>query len=345
MSSGKTLIVTGGAGFIGSAFVRFARDGGYRVFILDKLTYAGNRDNLEGVLEPGLCELVVGDIGDADFVSSVLRSNEVSAVVNLAAETHVDNSITYPQPFIDTNVTATLILLRTCHEYFVSLPANRAQDFVVLHVSTDEVFGSLSATGSFTEDSCYAPRSPYAASKAAGDHLVQAWSHTYGLPTIITYCGNNFGPRQHREKLIPNMIASALTGSGMPVYGNGMNVRDWIYVEDHCKALMLALEKGTRGESYCFGGSNEWTNIDLVRRLCVLLDQREPRGDGTSYAEQIAFVSDRPGHDFRYALDWRKAATILGYAPRTEFDDALSQTIDWYLAHRERLQLTEGASA
>ena len=345
MGDARTILITGGAGFIGSALVRAARAAGYRVVVLDKLTYAGDRWNLEDVLEPGACELVVGDIGDGDLVGEVLRSHDVEAVLSLAAESHVDNSISHPPIFIETNISKVSVLLTACADYRDTLSATRAEGLRLVHVSTDEVFGTLGPEGAFTEVSRYDPRSPYAASKAASDHLVRAWSNTYGLPAIITHCGNNFGPRQHREKLIPTMIAAALNGTGLPVYGDGTNIRDWIYVDDHCTGLMLALEKGRPGEAYCFGAGRQLANIDLVRRVCALLDERVPKSDGAGYASQITFVNDRPGHDFRYAVDWRKARDELGFAPVHDFAAALAQTVDWYLAHRDRLRLAQGATA
>jgi dTDP-glucose 4,6-dehydratase len=315
----NNILVTGGAGFIGSCFAREAAARGMKIIVLDKMTYAAHPDNLKGVN----CTLVKGDIADGTLVSKLLREHSINRVVNFAAESHVDNSISGPKPFIDTNITGTFTLLEACRDY--------AKDgFRYLQVSTDEVYGSLDATGKFSEASPYAPNSPYSASKAAGDHLVRAWFHTYKFPAITTHCTNNYGPRQHPEKLIPHMIHCALAGKKLPLYGDGKNVRDWIHVEDHCAGVWLALEKGKPGEVYDFGGDAEVENIMLVTTLCELLDKKRAKANG-SYKDQISFVADRPGHDRRYAIDDSKAQRELGYTKRYTLAKGLEATVDWYL--------------
>lgn len=318
----KTLLITGGAGFIGSSFVRLAAQRGYRPIVLDALTYAGHHENLEGVPH----ELVIGNITDAGLVASLLEKYQPAALVHLAAESHVDNSIAQPSQFITTNINGTYTLLEAARAYFAT-----HTDFRYVQVSTDEVFGSLGQTGLFNEDSAYAPSSPYSASKAAADHLVQAWQRTYGLPTLITHCGNNYGPRQLPEKLIPVIITHALAGKPLPVYGDGQHVRDWIHVEDHCEGILLALEKGMPGERYCFSGHAEYTNLDLVTRICSYLDIKSPSTSGNSYSAQITFVTDRPGHDRRYAIDDAKAEKFLGFTRNWQFDKGIHATVDWYL--------------
>lgn len=321
----KSLVVTGGAGFIGSAFVRIARAAGYRVTIYDSLTYAGHMPNVEECLAPGTCDFVRGDIRDAGAVQRVLRESDADAVVNFAAETHVDNSIEGPRPFVETNVLGTFGLLE-------AVRANGRADFRFVHVSTDEVFGELGEGEYFTETSPYQPNSPYSASKAASDHLVRAWIRTYGLPALITNCSNNYGPRQFPEKLIPRMITCALRGEPLPVFGRGANVRDWIHVEDHARGVLLALEKGGVGESYCFGGRSERRNLRVVEQICALLDERSPRADKRPHATGITFVTDRLGHDYRYAIDDTKAERELGFVRRyPDFESGLRQTVDWYL--------------
>ncbi len=315
------LLITGGAGFIGSCFVRMAAGGGANVIVLDKMTYASDKKNLDGVN----CKLVVGDINDSTLVAKLLREHNINRVVNFAAESHVDNSISGPKPFIDTNISGTFTLLEACRAYW-----KEQGDLRFLQISTDEVYGSLGPTGKFSETSPYAPNSPYSASKAAADHLVRAWFHTYGLPVITTHCTNNYGPRQHKEKLIPHMIHCALAGKKLPVYGDGKNVRDWIHVEDHCSGIMLALEKGKPGEVYDFGGDAEVENIKLVTTLCELLDKKRPKQTG-SYKDQISFVTDRPGHDRRYAIDDSKAARELGYTKRYTLAKGMEMTVEWYL--------------
>lgn len=335
-SSNPTLLVTGGAGFIGSCFVAQCVGRGCRIIVLDALTYAGHRTNLEWITPSsgGSWELVVGNIADGALVSRLLREHNVTAVLNFAAESHVDNSISGPKPFIDTNISGTFTLLEACRGYWQELPdATDKRAFCFLQVSTDEVYGSLGPTGMFSEASPLRPNSPYSASKAAGDHLARAWHETYGLPVIITHCTNNYGPRQHPEKLIPNMIRCALDGKPLPVYGDGRNVRDWIHVEDHCNGVWLALTRGTFGEVYDFGGNSETENLTLVKSICALLDAKRPKASG-SYGQQIAFVTDRPGHDRRYAIDDSKARRELGFMRAWRLDDGLEATVDWYLANQ-----------
>lgn len=330
MTDSRAILVTGGAGFIGSCFVGQAVAQGRRVVVLDKLTYAGYRANLEWI--PRGWELVEGDIADRALAEKLLREHRVQWLVNFAAESHVDNSIAGPKPFIDTNIGGTFQLLEAARAYWQSLPEK--ESFRFLHVSTDEVYGSLGPTGRFSESSPYQPNSPYSASKAAADHLARAWHETYGLPVITTHCTNNYGPRQHPEKLIPNMIRCALAGKSLPVYGDGKNVRDWIHVEDHSAGVWLALEKGRPGEAYDFGGDAEAENIALVKQICALLDERRPKASG-SYADQIEFVADRPGHDRRYAIDDSKARRELGFTRRYRLENGLAATVDWYLANEK----------
>jgi dTDP-glucose 4,6-dehydratase len=333
---GKTLLITGGAGFIGSAFVLQTLRRGDSVVVLDKLTYAGRRENLAEAEELARTqklgfELAVGDIGDAGLVGELLARHRPSALVNFAAESHVDNSIASPGAFVQTNIVGTYNLLQKSLEHFRSLPEAERASFRYLQVSTDEVFGSLGPEGKFSETTAYAPNSPYSASKAAADHLVRAWFHTYGLPTITTNCSNNYGPRQHTEKLIPLMITNALKGIPLPVYGDGGNVRDWIFVEDHAAGVRLALDQGKPGETYCFGGNAERNNLEVVRELCRHLDELAPRGDGKPHECGIKFVTDRPGHDRRYAIDDRRAERELGFERAHTFAFGLRETVRWYL--------------
>lgn len=327
----KTLLVTGAAGFIGSCFVRQRAAAGDRVIVLDALTYAGHRENLEGIPGPGSVELIVGDITDGPKVADLLKSHEVDYFMNFAAESHVDRSISAPSAFIETNIRGTFVLLNAALEYAQTLPETRKRDFRYLQISTDEVYGSLGATGKFSETTSYAPNSPYSASKAAADHLVRAWHHTYGLATITTNCSNNYGPRQFPEKLIPHMINCALNDRPLPVYGDGGNVRDWIHVEDHSRGIWLALTKGTPGETYCFGGNAERNNLDVVRTICRHLDRMRPRKDGKPHESAISFVKDRLGHDRRYAIDDTKAIRELGFTRKYDFESGLKDTIQWYL--------------
>ncbi len=323
----KTLLVTGGCGFIGSAFVRQRVERGELVIVLDALTYAGHEENLEGIGGPGRFELVRGNICDAGLVGALFGRHAFDAVVNFAAESHVERSISAPADFIETHRRGVFVLVSAA----VANAGDR-RDFRFVQISTDEVYGSLGPTGYFRETTPMAPNSPYSASKASGDLLVRAWHHTYGLPTITTNCSNNFGPRQYPEKLIPTMISCALAGRPLPVYGDGGNVRDWIHVEDHCAGISLALEKGTPGETYCFGGNAERNNLQVVRAICAELDRLAPRSDGRPHETGITFVTDRLGHDRRYAIDDSRARRELGFA-RTykDFEHGLAQTVRWYL--------------
>lgn len=328
----STLLVTGAAGFIGSAFVRQMAVQGRKVIVLDSLTYAGHRENLEKIPGPGNVELIVGNICDGSLVADLIKRHSVDAVVNFAAESHVDRSISSPSAFIETNIQGVFVLLNASLEYWKTLPEPKKSTFRYLQVSTDEVYGSLGPTGYFSETTPYAPNSPYSASKASGDILVRAWHHTYGLPTLTTNCSNNYGPRQFPEKLIPHMITCALAGKPLPVYGDGGNVRDWIHVEDHSAGVALALERGKPGQTYCFGGRSERNNLDVVRGICRELDQLSPRSDGKPHESAMTFVPDRLGHDRRYAIDDTLAERELGFARKyTRFEDGLKATVRWYL--------------
>ena len=329
-----TWLVTGGAGFIGGNFVLEARQRGLaRIINLDALTYAGNRDTLAALDGDDDHVFVHGDIGDRALVARLLAEHDVDAVINFAAESHVDRSIDGPVAFIQTNVVGTLALLEATRDYWKGLPTDKAAGFRFLHVSTDEVYGSLGDTGYFTEATPFAPNSPYSASKAASDHLVRAFHHTYGLPVLTTNCSNNYGPFQFPEKLIPLMVQKLIGDQPLPVYGDGSNVRDWLYVGDHCAAIRDVLARGRIGETYNVGGDAERRNIDVVHALCDALDQRRPRADGQSRRVQITFVKDRPGHDKRYAIDASKLKRELGWAPTVSFEQGLARTIDWYLAN------------
>ncbi|MEW6663479.1 MAG: dTDP-glucose 4,6-dehydratase [Bacillota bacterium] len=328
----KTWLLTGGAGFIGSNFVRHLLGlDGVRIINLDKLTYAGNLESLAGVMDNPRHVFIQGDIGDRALVGELLAKYRPVAVVNLAAESHVDRSIDGPGEFIQTNIVGTFELLEAVRGYWQGLKGEDREGFRFLHISTDEVYGSLGPGGYFTEDSPYDPSSPYSASKAASDHLVRAYYRTYGLPAMITNCSNNYGPCQFPEKLIPLMVIKAIKGEALPVYGDGQNVRDWLYVEDHCRALELVLERGKPGASYNIGGNQEMTNLAVVGSICVLLDAMRPRPDGRRYREQIAFVKDRPGHDQRYAIDASKMKRELGWQPVERFASGLRKTVRWYL--------------
>ena len=330
------LLITGSAGFIGSNLVRhILANTDYHVVSLDKLTYAGCIESLADIKDNTRHTFVKGNIGDRDLVAELLSEYRPRAVINLAAETHVDRSIDGPEEFINTNVTGTFRLLETCLEYWKGLKGAERDSFRFLHISTDEVYGSLGKEGRFTEDTPYAPNSPYSASKASSDHLVRAYNRTYGLPTLTTNCSNNYGPYQFPEKLIPLMIYSALSGRQLPVYGDGENIRDWLYVEDHCRALLTVLIKGRPGETYNIGGNSEMKNISIVEDICSILDETKPRQDGKSYREQIAFVKDRPGHDRRYAIDATKIGEELGWKPRETFDTGMRKTVGWYLENRD----------
>ena len=338
-----TWLVTGGAGFIGGNFVLDAVRNGVRIINLDALTYAGNRDTL-AALEDGPAiagrdhVFVHGDIGDGALVARLLAEHRPDAVINFAAESHVDRSIDGPAAFVQTNVVGTLALLEAVRDYWKPLEGDAKASFRFLHVSTDEVYGSLGETGKFTETTAYAPNSPYSASKAASDHLVRAFHHTYGLPVLTTNCSNNYGPYQFPEKLIPLVIARALAGEPLPVYGDGKNVRDWLYVGDHCSAIRAVLERGRVGETYNVGGDAEKQNIEVVETICALLDARRPRADGKPRASQVTYVTDRPGHDRRYAIDASKLKDELGWAPAHSFEQGIADTVDWYLDHQDWVQ-------
>jgi dTDP-glucose 4,6-dehydratase len=327
------LLIAGGAGFIGSNFVHHTlRHTTHRVVIVDKLTYAGSLLNLEGPLRDSRVTFIEADIAGADTMRRVFEEHQPDAVVNLAAETHVDRSIDGPRAFVDTNILGTFTLLETARRSAGARGAAFSRQFRFLHVSTDEVYGSLGADGMFSEQTPYAPNSPYAASKASADHLVRAWHHTYGFPALITNCSNNYGPYQFPEKLIPLMILNALEGRPLPIYGDGGHIRDWLHVEDHCAALLLVLESGVPGQQYNIGGGNERTNLDLVDRLCDVIEELRP---GTSAHRLKTFVPDRPGHDRRYAIDAGKIRRELGWRPARSFEDALRATVEWYLEHRD----------
>ncbi len=331
MSESKTILITGGCGFIGSNLVRLAHQEGFHVVNLDKLTYAGNRDSLLDVeAHPGTT-FVQGDICDVSLVRQLLETYRPAGILHLAAESHVDRSIDGPEEFIQTNIVGTHRLLAAALTFWKSLPEPEKASFRFLHVSTDEVFGSMGPEGFFNESTPYDPRSPYSASKASSDHLVRAYGHTYGLPVLVTNCSNNYGPYQFPEKLIPLVINSAIRNKPLPVYGDGGNIRDWLYVEDHCRALLEVFENGKPGETYTIGGHSEKTNLEIVRAICAILDDLHPRSDGKSYAEQITFVPDRPGHDRRYAIDASKITAELGWAPQRSFDQGLRQTVRWTL--------------
>ncbi len=332
------LLVTGGAGFIGANFVLqqlTERADVERLVNLDKLTYAGNLASLRPVEKESRYVFVEGDIGDGDLVARLLTEHAIDAVVNFAAESHVDRSIDGPEAFIQTNVVGTLRLLQAARTYWSQLPPGKKDAFRFLHVSTDEVYGSLRPQDpAFTEETPFAPNSPYAASKAGSDHLVRAFHHTYGLPVLTTNCSNNYGPLQFPEKLIPLMIQKALEGRALPIYGDGMNIRDWLYVRDHTTAIRLVLDRGRVGETYNVGGLNEQPNLAVVDTLCALLDEFQSRPDGTSYTTLKSFVPDRPGHDRRYAIDCAKITGELGWKPAESFATGLRKTVEWYLANQ-----------
>ncbi|MDM0045152.1 dTDP-glucose 4,6-dehydratase [Variovorax dokdonensis] len=331
------ILVTGGAGFIGANFVLdWVAGSDEPVLNLDKLTYAGNLETLASLNGNTRHVFVQGDIGDSQLLGKLLAEHKPRAVVNFAAESHVDRSIHGPGDFIETNVVGTFRLLESVRGYWSALPEAEKAAFRFLHVSTDEVYGSLKKEDpAFTEENKYEPNSPYSASKAASDHLVRAWHHTYGLPVLTTNCSNNYGPYHFPEKLIPLMIVNALAGKPLPVYGDGMQVRDWLYVKDHCSAIRRVLEAGKLGETYNVGGWNEKPNIEIVKTVCALLDELKPRADGKPYAEQITYVTDRPGHDRRYAIDARKLERELGWKPAETFETGIRKTVEWYLVHGE----------
>lgn len=340
-----TLLVTGGAGFIGANFVRtWLQDEDGDIVNLDKLTYAGHLFSLASLDNEARHRFVQGDILDHDLISGLLRRHRPRAIVNFAAESHVDRSIHGPEDFIQTNIVGSFRLLEAARGYWQDLPADERERFRFLHVSTDEVFGSLGPEDpAFSETTPYAPNSPYSASKAASDHLVRSYFHTYGLPVLTTNCSNNYGPYQTPEKLIPLMIVNALSGKPLPIYGDGLNVRDWLYVTDHCRAIGQVLRSGRLGETYNIGGDSEMTNLEVVSSICRILDELRPRQDGASYGTLVTKVKDRPGHDRRYAMDTRKISHELSWSPRETFQSGLRATIDWYLNNPDWIaQVTDG---
>ncbi len=342
----ETILVTGGAGFIGSNFVLETLERTSLLVVnLDKLTYAGNPANLAPVEQSPAYTFIHGDINDAPLVSSLLQKHNPRAIVHFAAESHVDRSITGPEAFLKTNIDGTFTLLQAAKTYFDSLPREARQHFRFLHVSTDEVYGTLAPNDpAFHEDTPYAPNSPYAASKAASDHLVRAWHHTYGLPTLITNCSNNYGPLHFPEKLIPLMITHALAGKPLPVYGDGAQVRDWLYVRDHCSAIHAVLAGGRPGETYNIGGGNQRTNLEVVTTLCALLDELVPTSPYQPHSQLIRFVTDRPGHDRRYAIDARKLERELNWHAAESFETGLRKTVQWYLVNPAWVEnVTSGA--
>ena len=332
-----SVLITGGAGFIGANFVLdWVAQSDEKIVNLDKLTYAGNLESLASLKNNPRHVFVQGDIGDVALLPKLLAEHQPRAVLNFAAESHVDRSIHGPGEFIETNIVGTFRLLESVRGYWHGLNAQAQSQFRFLHVSTDEVYGSLAPQDpAFTEHHQYEPNSPYSASKAASDHLVRAWHHTYGLPVVTTNCSNNYGPLHFPEKLIPLMIVNALAGKPLPVYGDGMQVRDWLYVKDHCSAIRRVLEGGRLGETYNVGGWNEKPNIEIVKTVCALLDELRPRADGASYTTQISYVKDRPGHDRRYAIDARKLEKELGWKPAETFETGIQKTVSWYLDNAE----------
>jgi len=348
----ETMVVTGGAGFIGSNFVRLAlAETQSKVVVLDKLTYAGNLSNLDQIKRHPRFLFVKGDIADRSCVDALFREHSPSFVINFAAETHVDRSIDDPRPFVTTNIVGTSELLEVSRKYFMTLDAAARSRFRFLHISTDEVYGTLGEVGLFSELTAYAPNSPYAASKASADHLVRAYSTTYGLPTLLTNCSNNFGPYQFPEKLIPLVLLNAMEGKPLPIYGDGGNIRDWLYVEDHCVGILLVLRQGRLGEKYNIGGRNELTNLQVVDRICACLEKVFPAANNpamrekglNSYQHLKTLVQDRPAHDRRYAIDADKIRNELGWKPTHGFDQGLAKTVRWYLENREWCRLVEQA--
>jgi dTDP-glucose 4,6-dehydratase len=328
------ILVTGGAGFIGGNFILdwFNQEGNQGLINLDALTYAGNLATLQSVQENPKYQFIKASIADQALLTKLLQEHQPSAIINFAAESHVDRSIHGPAEFIQTNIVGTFNLLECARRYWNELPEPQKSAFRFLHVSTDEVYGSLGPNDSpFTEKHPYEPNSPYSASKAASDHLVRAWFHTYGFPVLTTNCSNNYGPYHFPEKLIPLCILNALNSKPLPIYGDGQQVRDWLYVKDHCAAIRTVLEKGILGETYNIGGWNEKANIDVVKQICAILDELRPKSDGKSYAEQITFVKDRPGHDRRYAIDATKIERELGWRPAETFETGIRKTVQWYL--------------
>jgi len=342
----KTVLVTGGAGFIGGNYVlrSLADQPDCHIVNLDLLTYAGNPDTLASLEGDSRYEFVLGDIGDSQLVQKLLKDRQPKAVVNFAAESHVDRSIDGPAAFVQTNVVGTLNMLQCSLDYWRSLDGDQAKSFRFLHVSTDEVYGSLGASGAFSETTAYAPNSPYAASKAGSDHLVRAFHHTYGLPVLTTNCSNNFGPFQFPEKLIPLIILNALALKALPVYGDGLQVRDWLFVHDHVDAINTVLAKGEVGEVYNIGGSSERTNIEVVKAICATLDRKSPHPECKDRSRLITHVTDRPGHDRRYAIDTSKINSRLGWAPIVSFEQGLEQTVDWYLSNSDWVERVRDGS-
>jgi dTDP-glucose 4,6-dehydratase len=332
MTNSKNILVTGGCGFIGSCFVKKQIAKGNFVLNIDKLTYAGSPANVEAVASNPNYRFTKADINETALIQNLLNYNKIDWVVNFAAESHVDNSISGPGIFVQTNINGTYSMLQASLNYYKNLSAEKKNDFRFLHVSTDEVFGSLQENDEpFNENSRYQPNSPYSASKASSDHLVRAWQETFKLPTIITNCSNNFGPFQHREKLIPTIIRSCLQNKDIPIYGNGKNIRDWIYVGDHCDGIELALVSGKSDETYLFGGEKELRNLEIAHKICEILDEIKPKTDGTSYKSQIKFVQDRAGHDFRYAISNKKSFEELGFKPSKSFDERLRETVEFFI--------------
>lgn len=332
-------MVTGGAGFIGANYVAYLLENyADEVYVLDKLTYAGDLRNLEAVANHPKYHFIQGDICDVHLVDNLFKTYQFDAVVHFAAESHVDNSITGPAAFVETNIVGTFQLLQAAYKLWMNGPNQLKEDFSharFLHVSTDEVYGTLGETGLFTEETPYAPNSPYSASKASSDMLVRSYFHTYGLPVVTTNCSNNYGPYQHREKLIPTIIRKALGGEDIPIYGDGQNIRDWLYVKDHCSGIKRVLDEGRLGETYNIGGRNERKNLYIAHTICDILDEERPKEE--SYREQISFVTDRPGHDFRYAIDASKLEGELGWKAEETFETGIKKTIQWYLDNEERL--------
>lgn len=333
------IVVTGGAGFIGSNFVRMLANQGKQSLVIDSLTYAGHLPNIQDLIDSHLCFTERQSILECEAIRELLVSHEAQSVVNFAAESHVDNSINGPEVFVSTNVLGTFKLLEATRSYYSELKGEAKERFRFIHISTDEVFGELGESGKFSEGTPYAPSSPYSASKAASDHLVRAWNKTYGLPTIVTNCSNNYGPRQFPEKLIPRMILCALNENSLPVYGQGENIRDWIHVDDHCRGIWLALNNGRPGSTYCFGGNSERKNLDVVTGICQIMDEMRPRTCGRGYRELITFVTDRAGHDWRYAIDDSFAQHQLGFTRKyANFEAGLKETVEWYLRNPAWIQ-------
>lgn len=344
----KTILVTGGAGFIGSNFIvnHLNHHPSDRIINLDKLTYAGNLANLKEIENHPRYTFVQGCICDAKLVEQIFEKHQITGVIHFAAESHVDNSIAAPGAFIQTNIVGTFTLLDAARRHWMQKPFAKKpehQNSRFLHISTDEVYGTLGEDGLFTETTAYAPNSPYSASKASSDLIARSYFHTYGLDVVTTNCSNNYGPKQHSEKLIPTVIRKALAGEKIPVYGHGTNIRDWLYVEDHCRGIALAFEKGKAGETYNIGGRNEWRNIEIVSKICDILDEKRPRADGGKYRELISFVTDRPGHDLRYAIDASKIETELGWRANETFATGIVRTIEWYLSQSSTAQVESTA--